>query len=124
VLVDGKGIVKIKPSGVGVATLPGIDLADYKELYYAKRSRASSTEKWVGANIVLKDDNGNSYKLQITSQFGNFNIKCTSKDSDLANTPAIQSKPPLLISGFVGLSPTEERVFPVALIDRLRTGHV
>ncbi len=124
VTVDGHQKVKIRPKGVGLTRLPGIDLSDFRELYFGKRSRASRTEKWIGTNITLQDNFNNLYKLQVTSLFGGFNVKCISQTQDFNSPPKLQKKPPLLISGFVGLSPTEERVFPVALIDRLRSGHV
>lgn len=124
ITTDGGGNVRIRSKGVGLSKLPGIELADFRELYYGKRSRASRTEKWIGAEVKFTDYHENQYKVQITSLFGGFNIKCISQQSDLPSNPTVQEKPPLLISGFVGLSPYEERVFPVALIDRLRTGHV
>lgn len=124
ITVDNQGKVKIRPKGVGLTKLPGIDLSDFRELYFGKRSRASRTEKWTGTSIELQDGNGNLYKLQVTSLFGGFNVKCISQPQDFKSSPQLQRKPPLLISGFVGLTPTEERVFPVALIDRLRSGHV
>jgi predicted ATPase len=123
-VVDSQSQVRIRPKGIGLTALPGIELSDFRELYFGKKSRASSTEKWVGANIVLVDEMENKYRLQVTSLFGGFNIKCNSNLEDFPSLPALQNKPPLLISGFVGLSSVEERVFPVALIDRLRSGHV
>lgn len=124
ITIDGQGNVRIRPKGIGLTKLPGIELADFRELYFGKKSRASRTEKWIGTTITLQDKSSNVYRLQVTSLFGGFNVKCTSRADDLLSQPEVQNKPPLLISGFVGLSPTEERVFPVALIDRLRSGHV
>jgi hypothetical protein len=36
----------------------------------------------------------------------------------------LHRRPPLFISGFVGLTAVEECIFPVALLDRLQSGHV
>lgn len=124
VSIDVGKNVRVRAKGVGLTKLPGIELADFRELYYGKRSRASRTEKWIGTTILLRDEKDNVFRLQITSLFGGFNVKCISRPEDFPSLPKVQEKPPLLISGFVGLSPTEERVFPVALIDRLRSGHV
>lgn len=124
VTTDNQGNIRIRSKGVGLTRLPGIEVSDFRELYYGKRSRASRTEKWIGAKIFLTDSQDNVYRLQVTSLFGGFNVKCTSAQEDLLSNPNIHEKPPLLISGFVGLSASEERVFPVALIDRLRSGHV
>lgn len=120
---DGK-VARVRGKGVGLTELPGIELADFREAYFAKISRSSRTKGTVGANIIVTDIRDNSYKLQMSSFFGSFNIKCNSNPDDLIRTPTIHRKPPLYISGFVGLTPVEERVFPVALQDRLRTGHV
>jgi predicted ATPase len=120
---DGSKI-KVRSKGVGLTKLPGIDLSDFREIYYAKRSRSTRVEKWVGNSIVLTEDNGNQIRLELTSLFGGFNIKCNSEDRDFSSPPTLQNKPPLFISGFVGLNAVEERIFPVALLDRLRSGHV
>ncbi len=124
VQTDHNSESKARQKGVGLTTLPGIALSDFRELYYAKISRSSRMKKTIGANIHLTDNKSNVYKLQVTSMFGTFNVKCFSDKSDLSNTPNLQNKPPLYISGFVGLTSVEERVFPVALLDRLRSGNV
>ena len=56
--------------------------------------------------------------------YGAFNIKCISEKSDLRNNPTIHTKSPLFISGFVGLLASEERLFPAAMQERLRTGQI
>jgi AAA15 family ATPase/GTPase len=118
------GNVKIRKRGVGLTTLPGMSLADYRELYYAKIHRGGSTKGAEGASIELVDDKNNIYRLRITSLFGSYNIKCLSAPKDLKTSPNLHNTPPLFISGFVGLSLSEERAFPRILQDRLRSGHV
>lgn len=122
---DSSGLPKVRRKGVGLAALPGMSLADYRELYYGKISRGGTTLGAGGTDLELTDDQQDVYKLQITSLFGgSFNIKCTSTPTEIKPTAKLYKKTPLFISGFVGLRSTEERAFPVAIYDRLRSGHV
>lgn len=116
--------VKIRKRGVGLTTLSGMNISDYRELYYAKIHRGGSTKGAEGASIELVDEKDNTYRLRITSLFGSYNIKCLSTPKDLKTSPTLHKTPPLFISGFVGLSLSEERAFPRTLQDRLRSGHV
>lgn len=116
------GKVKIRSKGVGLTNLAGINLSDFRELYYGKISRKGQGAG--GAGIDLIDEKENTYRLQITSLFGSFNIKCISSQDDLDHQPTLHKKQPLFISGFVGLRAAEERAFPVAIRDRLRAGQV
>jgi len=122
--VDAKGKIKIRQKGVGGTkeSLPGLSLSDFRELYYAKLSRIGKGAG--GAYMELIDDRKNTYRLRITSLFGDFNIKCISTEIDLANNPSIHRQPPLFISGFVGLRSAEERAFPKVIQNRLRVGQV
>lgn len=119
---DGMSVVRKK--GVGLSLLPGVNLADSKELFYGKIARGGSTAGAQGASIELFDEKTNCYKLQIQSLFGTYNIKCISEPTDLKESPVLHLAPPLFISGFVGLKPNEQRVFPVAILDRLQNGQV
>lgn len=122
VIDEGQAIVRSK--GVGISNLPGISLSDFRELYYGKVSRGGPRGGTGGAIIELFDQQENAYRLQLTSLFGSFNIKCISEATDLSRNPNLHQKPPLFISGFVGLRPSEERVFPVAIQSRLQYGQV
>lgn len=127
VTTDATGAPKIRKKGVGVArpNLAGVSLSDYRELYYAKVSRGGAVLGAGGAELEMIDSRGDIYRLQITSVFGDsFNIKCTSTDKDIKQHATLHQKPPLFISGFVGLRAAEERAFPVAITDRLRSGNV
>ena len=101
--------------------LPALNISRVGELYYG--GKASQ------AHIELQDLHDNSYRLQIQStfgiytRFGNFNFKCLSftEKSTNTSTPLYQSQP-LLISGFAGLNPTEERKFSQAIRERVQTG--
>lgn len=119
IYIDNSNFLRIKDKGVGLASLPGLNISDYREIFYAKKSGSK-----ISANIEIVDTKKNIYKLQIRSLYGAFNIKCTSGELDLNNNPELHLKPPLFISGFVGLLSLEERVFPVAIQDRLRSGQV
>ncbi|MEG4634361.1 ATP-binding protein [Microcoleus sp. AR_TQ3_B6] len=123
-VTNANGNIKVKKTGIGLPTLPGIVLADYRELFYSKISRGGTAKGAGGTTIELFDNKQNVYRLQIRSLFGNFNAKCTSSSNDLSKNPDIHTKPPLYISGFVGLLTSEERAFPVAIKDRLRSGQV
>ncbi|MCQ4636120.1 ATP-binding protein [Anaerovorax odorimutans] len=122
-LKGGKATPKVK--GIGATTLPGINIADFRELYYGKISRQSrKSNRTFGAIIELTDDKKNIYKLQVSSLFGGFNLKCLSTANDLENAPTIYDFTPLLISGFVGLQETEQRSFPVNIRQHLSSGNV
>lgn len=121
---DTKG-VKIRENGISATSLPGINISDFRELYYAKVSRGGkSGDPRVGATILLEDDFGNRYNVQISSLFGGYNIKCLSKPDDLKNSPSLHSFAPLFISGFVGLQGSEERSFPAVIKRQLSSGLV
>jgi AAA15 family ATPase/GTPase len=118
------GNLRIRSKGVGLTSLIGMSLADYRELYYGKIHRGGKTKGAGGTNIEIIDDLDNIYKFRITSLFGSYNIRFLSTTNDIQNNPQLQQKPPLFISGFVGLRPSEERAFPRTLQDRLRSGQV
>lgn len=114
-----------KSKGIGATELPGISISDFRELYYGKISRQSNkSSRKFGAVIELTDDKDNIYKLQVSSLFGGFNLKCISTFDDLKNNPTIYNYTPLLISGFVGLQETEQRSFPVNIKQHLSSGNV
>ena len=119
IYTDSSNNLKIKKKGVGLASLPGLNISDYREVFYAKKSGSR-----ISVNIEIVDIEKNIYKLQIRSLYGAFNIKCISEEIDLTNNPQFHLKPPLFISGFVGLLSAEERAFPVAIQDRLRSGQI
>lgn len=122
-LKNGKAIPKTR--GIGATVLPGINISDFRELYYGKVSRQSKKgNKSFGAIVELEDDRCNIYKLQVSSLFGGFNLKCLSDIEDLRNSPTIYNFTPLLISGFVGLQETEQRSFPVNIRQHLSSGNV
>lgn len=122
-LKNGKAIPKGR--GIGATVLPGINISDFRELYYGKISRQSAkSNKTFGAIIELEDEKQNVYKLQVSSLFGGFNLKCLSEVTDLKNLPTIYNFTPLLISGFVGLEETEQRSFPVNIRQHLSSGNV
>lgn len=119
------GVANPKAKGIGATTLPGINISDFRELYYGKISRQSKkNNKTFGAVISIIDDKENVYKLQVSSLFGGFNLKCLSTPKDVSNSPTIYSYAPLLISGFVGLQETEQRSFPVNIRQHLSSGNV
>lgn len=120
---NGKATPKAK--GIGATTLPGINISDFRELYYGKISRQSKkSNRTFGAIIELTDDKKNIYRLQVSSLFGGFNLKCLSTTNDLKNSPEIYDFTPLFISGFVGLQETEQRSFPVNIRQHLSSGNV
>ena len=109
--------------GVGCRELPGILNSDFRELYYAKKSRSSRSGSGTnGAELYLTDDKANCFGLQISSLFGGYNITPLSKASQITNSPEIHQKEALLISGFVGLSSSEEKTLSLSLRNRLRDG--
>lgn len=119
------GKVTPKSKGIGATALPGINISDFRELYYGKISRQSNkSNKTFGAIVELEDNRHNIYKLQVSSLFGGFNLKCLSDITDLENSPTIYNYTPLLISGFVGLQETEQRSFPVNIKQHLSSGNV
>lgn len=119
---NGRAVPKSK--GIGATVLPGINISDFRELYYGKISRQSRQgDKSFGAIIHIEDDMKNIYRLQISSLFGGYNLKCLSEASELKNSPTIYNFSPLLISGFIGLQETEQRLFPVNIKQHLSSGN-
>lgn len=127
-IYERNGIVQVKNRGVGARFLPGINISDFRELYYAKVSRQGRQTKIgdpkMGAHIALVDDAKNVYRLQISSLFGGYNLKCLSTEQELGNDPAEYQYAPLFISGFVGLQETEQRSFPVTIRHHMSSGNV
>lgn len=123
---DRQGKIAIKKRGVGLTILPGLSVADFRDLYYGRISRGANVQATgdgnIGAIIELTDNDDNVYKLQVSSLFGGFNLKCISQIGELSNNPTLHFSSPLFISGFIGLRSTEERSFPVAIRDRLLSG--
>lgn len=120
---DSDGVTKPRRKGVGCTQLPGILNDDFRELYYAKKSRNSRVNgNSIGAEIHLTDELGNKFGLQISSLFGGYNLTPLSKSEQINNNPTIHKKEALLISGFVGLASSEEKALSLALRNRLRDG--
>ena len=118
-----KGGAAPRRKGVGCRELPGILNSDFRELYYAKKSRSSRSGNGInGAELYLTDDKDNCFGIQISSLFGGYNITPLSKASQLTNDPDLHEKEALLISGFVGLSSSEEKTLSLSLRNRLRDG--
>ena len=118
-----KGSFQARERGVvlNLADVPGISISNVGELYYGGKA-ARSRER--AARVELVDIDDNIYRLQIMSLFGSFNVQCVSSTNDLVHDPALMSIQPLLISGFVGLSTSEERAFPKAIQNRVQTGRM
>ena len=126
VTVDSAGTYKVRQKGVGMISIPGMSLSDNRDLFYAKVSRGKTEDDAInqGAVIELTDERNNVFRMQIRENFGSFNIKCVSQSGDVQNKPDIHTKAPLFISGFIGLKSTEERVFPMVIQDKMRSGDV
>lgn len=120
---DSNGITSPRRKGVGCTQLPGILNDDFRELYFAKKSRGSRANRnAIGAEIHLTDELGNKFGMQVSSLFGGYNLTPLSKPDQLANHPTLHKKEALLISGFVGLASSEEKALSLALRNRLRDG--
>lgn len=120
---DNQGITKPRSKGVGCTQLPGIMNDDFRELYYAKKSRNSRVDgNSIGAELYLTDELGNRFGMQVSSLFGGYNLTPLSKAEQLNSHPTLHKKEALLISGFVGLVSSEEKALSLALRNRLRDG--
>jgi len=119
---DGMG-AKPRRKGVGSTQLPGIMNDDFRELYYGKKSRNSRVNgNSIGAEVYLTDENDNRYGMQISSLFGGYNLTPLSKAEDFQSNATLHEKEALLISGFVGLSSSEEKALSLSIRNRLRDG--
>ena len=120
---DNQGLTKPRRKGVGCTQLPGILNDDFRELYYAKKSRNSRADgNSIGAELYLTDEFGNKFGMQISSLFGGYNLTPLSKTEQINIHPTLHQKEALLISGFVGLASSEEKALSLALRNRLRDG--
>lgn len=120
---DNHNITKPRRKGVGCNQLPGILNDDFRELYYAKKSRNSRVNgNSIGAELYLSDEFGNRFGMQISSLFGGYNLTPLSKAEQINAHPTLHQKEALLISGFVGLASSEEKALSLALRNRLRDG--
>lgn len=120
---DNQGITTPRRKGVGCTQLPGILNDDFRELYYAKKSRNSRVDgNSIGAELYLTDEFGNKFGMQISSLFGGYNLTPLSKTEQVCSHPTLHQKEALLISGFVGLASSEEKALSLALRNRLRDG--
>jgi len=114
--------VAIRKKGVPYTQLPGLHVEDPRDVFYGKRTRGGGEG---GVNPILfelTDRSDNRYKLQITTLFGAYNAKCVSTEQDFPAEPLLLAAPPLFVSGFVGIPASEERLFPIAIQDRLTRG--
>lgn len=120
---DSRGITKPRSKGVGCTQLPGILNDDFRELYYAKKSRSGRANGGsIGAEIHLTDELGNKFGMQVSSLFGGYNLTPLSKVNQISRNPSLHKKEALLISGFVGLASSEEKALSLSLRNRLRDG--
>lgn len=116
-------ITKRRNKGVGCTQLPGIQNDDFRELYFAKKSRNGRSDgNNIGAEIFLTDELGNRFGMQVSSLFGGYNLTPISKQDEINNNPTLHKKEALLISGFVGLSSNEEKTLSLSIRNRLRDG--
>lgn len=114
---------KPRRKGVGCTQLPGIQNNDFRELYFAKKSRNGRADgNSIGAEIYLTDKCGNRFGMQISSLFGGYNLTPLSRQEDISNNATLHQKEALLISGFVGLSSYEEKTLSLSIRNRLRDG--
>ena len=118
---DRKGKVKPRSKGVGSNFLEGLKNTDFRELYFAKKSRGTGNGE-IGCSIEVVDDFDNRYKMQISSLFGNYNLTPTSKAADFDENATLHNYEPLLISGFVGVNAQEERSLSLAIRNKLQNG--
>lgn len=118
---DRKGRVKPRSKGVGSNFLEGLKNTDFRELYFAKKSRGTGNGE-IGCSIEVVDDFDNRYKMQISSLFGNYNLTPTSKVPDFDENATLHNYEPLLISGFVGVNAQEERSLSLAIKNKLQNG--
>lgn len=117
------GTAKPRRKGVGCTQLPGILNSDFHELYYGKKSRnGRASGNSIGAEIFITDEMGNKFGMQVSSLFGGYTLTPLSKAEELTHQPSIHKKEALLISGFVGLSASEEKTLSLSLRNRLRDG--
>ncbi|MFZ5516100.1 MAG: ATP-dependent nuclease [Candidatus Zhuqueibacterota bacterium] len=114
--------VRFRPKGVPYPQLPGFNLEDITEIFYSKQARGGSGGGVTPIKIELTDNDGNVYKLNITSLFGAYTTKCESKKNDFVAYPSLIDCNPLFISGFVGITTAEERLFPRVIQDRMIRG--
>lgn len=90
---DSDGVTKPRRKGVGCTQLPGILNDDFRELYYAKKSRNSRVNgNSIGAEIHLTDELGNKFGMQVSSLFGGYNLTPLSKSEQINNNPTIHKK--------------------------------
>ncbi len=118
---DNKKVL-FRGKGIPYSQLPGLYVDNPYDLFYAKIARGGRAAGATTIKIEIDDDVGNKYRLGITTQFGAFVAKNNSSQNDFKSKPILHSYAPLFISGYVGIPPNEERLFPVALEDRLNKG--
>ncbi|HUU93000.1 MAG TPA: AAA family ATPase [Phycisphaerae bacterium] len=117
-----QGTFRASKTGAAYGQLPGLFTHEPKDIFFAKRERGGTERGQKGVEVSLEDTSGNVYRLRITSRFGAFNVRCVSTPEELSATSRLQGFDPLLVSGFVGVTPAEERLFPLAIESRLTRG--
>ena len=115
--------VSISTTGFYFPNIPEITFSDLTELFYLKRTRKGRGGGSESGFILSCQIGKNTYKLQFSQQFGkNLYCKCISKKEDIIED--ISFPKALFISGFVGISENEEKMYTLALNDRLNKGRV
>lgn len=125
-LYFNKGSIQVRERGVVLTLndLPGMNVSEPMEIFYDKKKYKKLVKGIGDATLTLRDSLNNTYRLQLTANYRNFIVRCSSTPQDLEKISSLSSLQPLLISGFVGLRSTEERAFPRAIQDRLQTGRL
>ena len=116
--------IRFRKKGVPYTQLPGFFVEDPADLFFAKQMRGGQKAGVTSIKIEITDRSDNVYKINITSLFGAYTAKVASKANDFVSYPSLIDIEPLFISGFVGIQSSEERLFPLALQDRLTRGRV
>ena len=116
--------IRFRKKGVPYTQLPGFFVEDPADLFFAKQMRGGQKAGVTSIKIEITDRSDNVYKINITSLFGAYTAKVSSKANDFVSYPSLIDIEPLFISGFVGIQSSEERLFPLALQDRLTRGRV
>lgn len=118
------GHANISSSGAYyTGNIPGISLSDVNDIFYLQRTRKGRGGGSESGLILSCEAEENIYRLQFTQQFGkNLYYKCVSSADEIKEQPEFSR--PLFISGFVGISENEEKLYSLALEDRLSKGRV
>ena len=69
--------VVVRAKAVTAAQLPGLDVEKPADVFYGRKAHGGRGGGTPKIELIVRETNGDTYRLKITTQFGAYAIKCS-----------------------------------------------